>query len=45
MSKVEASGGEVLVLPHEELANGNVALIADNTGALVIIQYWEEGGE
>ena len=45
MSKVKSSGGEVLVTPHKELAGGDVALIADNTGALVIIQYWEEGGE
>jgi predicted enzyme related to lactoylglutathione lyase len=44
MSKVKASGGEVLVAPDEELVNGNVALIADNNGAAVIIQYWEEGG-
>lgn len=44
MSKVKSSGGEVLVAPHKELVNGNVALIADNTGALVIIQRWEKGG-
>jgi len=44
MSKVKDSGGKVLVLPDEELAGGNVALIADNRGAAVIIQYWEEGG-
>ena len=44
MSKVKDSGGEVLVSPHEELVDGNVALISDNRGALVIIQYWEEGG-
>ncbi len=45
MIKVKALGGEVLVLPHEELVNGDVALIADNTGALVIIQRWEKGGK
>jgi predicted enzyme related to lactoylglutathione lyase len=45
MSKVKSAGGEVLVTPREELVNGNVALIADNRGAAVIIQYWEEGGE
>lgn len=45
MSKVKSAGGEVLVTPHEELVNGNVALIVDNCGAAVIIQYWEEGGE
>ena len=44
ISKVNASGGEVLVSPNEELANGNVALIKDSIGAIVIIQYWEEGG-
>lgn len=45
ISRVNASGGQVLVSPHKELVNGNVALIADNRGALVIIQYWEEGGK
>jgi predicted enzyme related to lactoylglutathione lyase len=45
MTKAKALGGEVLVLPHKELVNGNVALIADNTGALVIIQRWEKGGK
>jgi len=43
--KVNSAGGEVLVSPHKELVNGNVALIADNSGGLVIIQYWEEGGK
>lgn len=43
MTKAKALGGEVLVSPHKELVNGDVALIADNTGALVIIQRWEEG--
>lgn len=45
MTKVKALGGEVLVSPHKELVNGDVALIADNTGALVIIQRWEKGGK
>lgn len=45
MIKVKALGGEVLVSPHKELVNGNVALIADNTGALVIIQRWKKGGK
>ena len=44
MSKVKALGGEVLVVPREELVHGNVALISDTTGALVIIQRWEKGG-
>lgn len=45
MTKVKALGGEVLVSPHKELVHGDVALIADNTGALVIIQRWEKGGK
>ncbi len=45
MTKVKALDGEVLVSPHKELVHGDVALIADNTGALVIIQRWEKGGE
>jgi len=43
MTKAKALGGEVLVSPHKELVNGDVALITDNTGALVIIQRWEQG--
>lgn len=45
MTKVKALGGKVLVSPHKALVNGDVALIADNTGALVIIQRWEKGGK
>lgn len=45
MRKVKDLDGKVLVSPHKELVNGNVALIADNTGALVIIQRWEKGGK
>ncbi len=45
MTKVKALGGEVLVSPHKELVNGDVALISDNTGALVILQRWEKGGK
>ena len=45
MRKVKTLEGEVLLTPHKELVDGNVALIADNTGALVIIQRWEEGGK
>lgn len=44
MRKIKALGGKVLVSPHKELVDGNVALIADNTGALVIIQRWEKAG-
>ncbi|WP_309496824.1 VOC family protein [Sulfurovum sp.] len=44
MRKVSALGGKVLVSPDKELVDGNVALISDNTGALVIIQHWEKGG-
>ncbi len=45
MRKVKDLGGEVLVSPHKELVNGDVALISDNTGALVLIQRWEEEGK
>ena len=44
MTKTKALGGEVLVSPHKELVHGDVALIADNAGALVIIQRWNKGG-
>lgn len=40
--KVKDKGGTVLVYPNEELMNGNVAVITDNTGAFLIVQRWSE---
>ena len=40
--KVKKEGGTVLVYPNEELMNGNVAIITDNTGALLVVQRWSE---
>jgi len=49
MAKAESLGGQVLMKPHKEIANGNVAVIADNTGALLLLQRWsgnvKEGGK
>ena len=45
MRKAKASGGEVLVSPQKELVHGDVALISDDKGALVIIQRWNKGGQ
>lgn len=49
MTKVESLDGQVLMKPHKEIANGNVAVIADNTGALLLLQRWsghiKEGGK
>jgi predicted enzyme related to lactoylglutathione lyase len=49
MDKVKHLGGQVLMNPHKEIADGNVAVIADNTGALLLIQRWsgsvKEGGK
>lgn len=49
MDKVKHLGGQVLMAPHKEIADGNVAVIADNTGALLLIQHWsgsvKEGGK
>ena len=28
--------------PDDEFMNGDVAVIADNTGALLIVQRWDE---
>ena len=41
--KVEKLGGKVILEAHKSLYNANVALIADNTGALLIVQRWAEG--
>lgn len=41
--KVEKLGGKVLMEAHPSFLDGNVALISDNTGALVIVQRWKEG--
>ena len=40
--KVEEKDGTVLVHPNKELMNGNVAIIKDNTGALLVVQRWSE---
>jgi len=40
--KVEKLGGKVLMEAHPSFLDGNVALISDNTGALVIVQRWTE---
>ena len=42
MKKVVALGGEVLMKPRKEIAGGNVAVIVDNTGALLLIQRWSK---
>ena len=44
VSKVVKLGGKVLVEPHKSFINGDVAIIADNTGAHLIVQRWTEGG-
>lgn len=40
--KVPKLGGKVLMEPNETFMNGDVAVIADNTGALLIVQRWNE---
>jgi len=40
--RVPKLGGKVLMEPDETFMNGDVAVIADNTGALLIIQRWDE---
>ena len=39
-NKVLRLGGKVLFEPNASLYNGNVAVIVDNAGALVIVQRW-----
>lgn len=43
--KVEKLGGKVLMEAHPSFLDGTVALISDNTGALVIVQRWIEGAK
>jgi predicted enzyme related to lactoylglutathione lyase len=40
LDKVEALGGVVWLRPDEPPSNGHTALIADNKGALLMIQRW-----
>ncbi len=40
LAKVEALGGTVLVRPGEHAANPDAALVADDAGALLILQRW-----
>lgn len=43
-AKVPKLGGRVLMEPQASFMNGDVAVIVDPSGALVIVQRWEEGG-
>jgi hypothetical protein len=36
-------GGKVLIGPDPEVLNGNVAVIADPTGAAIGVLQWQEG--
>ena len=40
--KVEDFGGAVLVTPSKDFHGGNVAIISDNVGAILILQYWSD---
>jgi len=42
-AKVTKLGGKVLMEPHASFHNGDVALISDNRGALLIVQRWTKG--
>ena len=41
-AKVKQLGGMVLVAPDKEFMNGNVAVMTDNNGAILIVQRWDE---
>ncbi|WP_286336863.1 VOC family protein [Hydrogenimonas cancrithermarum] len=43
VAKTPELGGRVLMKPQATLMNGDVALIADPSGALLIVQRWKEG--
>ena len=40
MDKAVKLGGSVAMKPHKDISNGNVAVIIDNTGALLLVQRW-----
>jgi predicted enzyme related to lactoylglutathione lyase len=40
--KVKDLGGAVLVTPSKAFHNGNVAIISDNVGAILILQHWSD---
>ena len=42
MDQVVRLGGKILMKPRKEIADGNVAVIADSTGALLIMQRWSD---
>ena len=44
-AKAVKFGGKVLLEPKKSFMNGNVAIIVDNRGALVIVQRWTEGDQ
>lgn len=41
VSHAEALGAKVLIAPSPDIRNGTVALLADPTGAMIALQYWE----
>ena len=41
VGRAESLGAKVLIAPSPELRNGTVALIADPSGAMIALQYWE----
>jgi len=41
VARVQPLGGRVLVAPRQDLADGNVAVIADPTGAAIGIFEWQ----
>ena len=40
--KVEDFAGAVLVIPSKAFHNGDVAIISDNAGAILILQHWSD---
>jgi predicted enzyme related to lactoylglutathione lyase len=49
LRRVEAAGGEVMVEPHPDLLDGNLAIFADPEGGVLGIVKWKgprpgEGG-
>ena len=40
--RVEDFGGAVLVTPSKAFHSGNVAIVSDNVGAILILQYWSD---
>jgi predicted enzyme related to lactoylglutathione lyase len=44
--RAESLGGRIIIAPSDELRNGTLAVVADPSGAILVLQNWSNfGGE